>query len=344
MVRWGILGPGGIARRFFRSAVGSTTGRVTALGTRDPSRPDFAEHFPGTRVHGSYEALVADPNVDAIYIATPHPFHCEWAIRSARAGKHVLCEKPMGMSAEEVTSMFDAARERGVFMGEAFMYRQHPLTQAILDLVTSGRLGRVQLLKSSFGLSLPAPDPNHRLFSRKLGGGAILDVGGYPVSVTRLIAGAQAGPSAAEPVLLSATGVIGPTGVDECSFALLRFPDDVFAQLACSVTLKQDNVLHVVGTAGRIEIDDFWVGTGVGGGTKNIRFFGSDGTNETITINEQRYLYGFQFESVNTHILKGILQFSYPGLDKAESIANARVLDEWLAAVYRNLSQPKRLT
>ena len=332
-IRWGILGPGGIAKRFFRSAVGSPTGQIVALGTRDAGRASLPTDFPGTRIHAGYEELLADPDVDAVYIATPHPFHAEWGIRAARLSKHVLCEKPMAMTAAEARTMFEAAREHRVFMGEAFMYRHHPLTRIILDCIASGKLGDVRLIKSSFGFALPDPDPAHRLFSRELGGGAILDVGGYPVSVARLVAGQPATGRSAEPVRMMAMGSIGPTGVDVFSSALLEFPGGVRAELSASIVLPQDNVLHVVGSLGRIEVDMFWVGTGVEGGTKPVRFFGADGVTETIAVTEDRYLYGFQFEAANDAILHGRDRFSHPGMDEADTLGNARVLDDWLAAV-----------
>jgi predicted dehydrogenase len=334
LVRWGILGPGAIARRFFLSAIGSATGQITAIGTRDPSRGELAQHFPGVRVHGSYDALLADPDVDAVYIATPQSLHRDWAIRASQLGKHVLCEKPMALSSEDVIAMFDAAEANGVFLGEAFMYRQHPLTQAIADLVASGCLGRIKLVRSSFGLAVPEPATSHRLLSKPLGGGAILEVGGYPVSVAMLIVGIQNGGSAPLPLSISATGLVGSTGVDEYASAILQFEGDVFAELSVSITLRQDNMLHVVGTAGRIEVDHFWVGTGVEGGTKTIRFFGSDGANEVISITEESYLYAFQFEAANAAIGSGRGDFTPPGMTQADSIVNAGILDAWRNAVH----------
>jgi predicted dehydrogenase len=333
-VRWGILGPGGIARRFFRSAIGSSTGRIVALGTRNPGSGNLATDFPETRIHASYDALVSDPDVDAIYIATPHPFHAEWAIRAAKAGKHVLCEKPMAMSAAQTEAIFEAARRHGVFMGEAFMYRHHPLTRFILDYIDSGKLGQVCLIKSSFGFALPDPDPNHRLLSQDLGGGAILDVGGYTVSIARLLAGHQATGRSADPISFAAVGTIGPTGVDTLATALLGFPNDVVAEISGSILLAQDNVLHVIGTQGRLEIDQFWFGTGVEGGTKTVRFYGEEGAEKRIAVTEEHYLYSFQFEAANDAILNNRASFSYPGMDANDTLGNARVLDMWLDAVH----------
>ena len=140
-IRWGILGPGGIAKDFFAGSLQSKTGVVAAIGARDPAKPGLAEAFPGARILDGYAALISDPDIDAIYIATPHPSHAEWAIKAAEAGKHVLCEKPMSLTAAEAAAMFHAARRAGTFMGEAFMYRLHPMTAKLVELVKSGIIG-----------------------------------------------------------------------------------------------------------------------------------------------------------------------------------------------------------
>ncbi|MEP7240832.1 MAG: Gfo/Idh/MocA family oxidoreductase, partial [Devosia sp.] len=126
-LRWGILGPGAIARDFRDGLKASRTGELVAIASRDPGKPDLPAQFPGARILDGYEAMLADPGVDAIYIATPHPTHARWAIRAAEAGKHVLCEKPMSLTAFEADAMFNAAAKAGTFLGEAFMYRLHPM-------------------------------------------------------------------------------------------------------------------------------------------------------------------------------------------------------------------------
>lgn len=332
-VRWGILGPGGIARAFLASAAGSATGKVAAVGTRNPDRPDLAEHFPGLRVHGSYEALLADPELDAIYIATPHPFHAEWAIKAAERGKHVLCEKPMAMSAADVTSMFAAASKSGTFLGEAFMYRLHPLTAFILDLLRSDRVGDVRLIKSSFGFINPHLHPRHRLLEKELGGGAILDIGTYPLSMARLIAGCRTDEGFIDPIEVKALGQIGATGVDLLSSCLVGFPNGIIAELTCSINAWQENVLRIIGTAGRLEVDDFWFGTGRAGGTTKLRLYDNSGGVETIEFEEKGNLYSFQFEAANRAIQAGEKRFDYPGMSEADSIGNARALDRWLAEI-----------
>ena len=332
-VRWGILGPGNIARKFFVAASDSKTGVVTALGTRNSSSSTLTGEFPGCTVHLGYETLLADPHVDAIYIATPHPFHAEWAIKAAERGKHVLCEKPMGMCEIEVSAMFTAAKSAGTFMAEAYMYRLHPLTIFILEQVKSGRIGQVRLIKSSFGFAAQDLHPKHRLIDKDLGGGAILDVGGYPISMASLIAGCGSAPRSHEGSELKAVGQFGEMGVELASYCVVRFENDILAELSCSITTQQDNVLHIIGSAGRLEIDNFWVGTGPRGGTATIRFFANDGEADAIAFREEANLYSFQFEAANQAIQAGRTCFEYPGMTATESITNATMLDRWLADI-----------
>jgi predicted dehydrogenase len=332
-VRWGILGPGTIARDFFAGAAGSASGEIVALGTRNSGKPGLAEQFPGTRLIEGYEALLADPGIDAIYVATPHVLHARWAIAAAEQGKHVLCEKPMGVSATEVEAMFDAARRVGTFMGEAFMYRFHPLATRIAELVRSDTIGEVRMVKASFGVAVADPAPGHRLFAPELGGGAILDLAGYPVSMAGLIAGCRGDGSIPEPDTVKAMAHFGTTGVDEWTSALPAFPGGLIADLSCSISVRQDNVLHVLGTTGRLEVDQFWFAGGKTGGSNTMRLVRPDGSREAITIDEPRHLYSFQFEAANRAIRTGASEFSWPGLDAADSIATARIVDRWLAEI-----------
>jgi predicted dehydrogenase/aryl-alcohol dehydrogenase-like predicted oxidoreductase len=333
-IRWGILAPGGIAKAFAGGVAGSQTGTLTALGTRDPGKPGLAETFPGARILAGYDALLADPEVDAIYISTPHPGHAEWAIKAAEAGKHVLCEKPLALTAFEADAMMHAARKAGTFLGEAFMYRLHPQTLKLVELIQSGIIGEVRMIKSSFGFAMPGFMPEHRLYANDLAGGGILDVGGYPVSMARLIAGAAIGKPFAEPDKVFGVAHLGQSGVDEWASALLHFPDGVVAEVSCSISLNQDNVLHILGTRGRIEVPDFWFAGGnrdVGLGRIDVIF--ADGTRETISVNETRHLYSFEVDGAGEAILAGRHEFAWPGMGWDDSLGTLRVLDRWRAAV-----------
>lgn len=332
-IRWGILGPGTIARDFFAGAAQCHDAQVAAIGTRNPGKPGLADSFPGTRILAGYDALLADPNVDAIYIAVPHPAHAQWAIKAAEAGKHVLCEKPMGLSAAEAEAMQVASRKAGTFLGEAYMYRLHPLTAKLIEILKAGTIGDVRMVRSSFGFAKTPFDPQHRLFSNALAGGGILDVGGYPVSMARLVAGINEPSGILEPDEVTAVGHLGETGVDEWTSALLHFPNGVIAEVSCSVSLAQENVLRVIGTEGRIEIDQFWFAGGKQGGKCTIRIIAKDGGQTDVVVDEPRHLYSFEVDAATQAIRAGRTEFVYPGMTNADTLGNLRVLDKWRAAI-----------
>lgn len=330
-IRWGILGPGTIAKAFLGGIQNSRTGELAAIGTRNPDKASLPDDFPGARILGSYDALLADPAVDAIYIATPHISHAQWAIKAAEAGKHVLVEKPMGLTAFEADAMIHAARKAGTFLGEAFMYRLHPQTAKLVEIVKSGAIGEVRLIRTSFGFAMPKFMPEHRLYANDLAGGGILDVGGYPVSMARLIAGAAGGKDFLDPDKVSGTAHLGKSGVDEWASAVLHFPNDIVAEVSCSISLNQDNVLRILGTKGRIEVKDFWFASGHKGGVGEIQIITADGT-EIVKVEESGWLYAFEVDAAGDAILTGNQQLAWPGMSWADSLGNLRVLDKWRAA------------
>lgn len=332
-IRWGILGPGSIARAFAAGVAHSRTGKVVALGARNPDRPQYAEQFPGARVLDGYDALLADPEVEAIYISTPHPQHAEWAIKAAEAGKHVLVEKPLALSAYEADAVFHAARKAGTFAGEAFMYRLHPQTARLLDLVREGAIGEVRMIQSSFGFAMPKFDPTHRLYANELAGGGILDVGCYPVSMARLIAGATAGQHVLEPRKVTGVARLGESGVDEWAAALLTFPNGIIAECSCAVSLRQENVLRILGTSGRIEVADFWFASGHEGGTGRIEIVPHEGKRQNVKVKEKGWLYSFEADAAGQAIRAGEMEFAPPGMTWDDTLGNLRVLDKWRADV-----------
>ena len=332
-VRWGILGPGSIAKTFaaaLRHADGAT---LVAIASRDPARPGLAESFPGARILHGYEALLDDPEVEAIYIATPHSGHAEWAIRAAEAGKGVLCEKPIAVSAHEAEAMIHAARKAGTFLGEAFMYRLHPQTQQIVDLVTSAAIGEVRGIKTSFGFRMGNPDPKHRLLANDTAGGGILDICCYPVSMARLVAGAATGKPFADPTKVHGVAHIGATGVDEWASAVLQFPNDILAEVSGGISLAHDNQVRVFGTDGWFEVKSPWFATGREGGTADIVIHRPDGSEETLTVAEPRWLYTFEIEAAGRAIRAGRQEFDPPGMTWADTLGNMRVLDKWRSAI-----------
>jgi predicted dehydrogenase/aryl-alcohol dehydrogenase-like predicted oxidoreductase len=331
-IRWGIIGPGTIAKTFADGIAHSRTGRLEAIATRNPDKPGLAEAFAGARIIHGYDALLSDPDIDAVYIATPHTGHAEWAIKAIRAGKNVLVEKPIALSAYDADAIFHEAKKAGVFAGEAYMYRLHPQTAKLVELIKSRAVGDVRIIRSSFGFNMGSFRADHRLFANETAGGGILDVGGYPVSMVRLIAGAVDGKPFAEPEKVVGAAHLGQSGVDEWASAVLKFSNGIVAEVSCSIMAGQDNVLRIIGSEGRIEVKDFWFAAGHKGGTGRIDIFRGDKV-ETIELPEDRWLYSFEVDAAGEAIRQGRREFDAPGMAWADSLGNLRVMDQWRASV-----------
>jgi predicted dehydrogenase len=328
---WGIVGTGEIARTFAKGLAGSRTGRLVAVGSRSrESAEKFGERFNLARRYASYEALLADPDVRAVYISTPHPVHAEWAIRAAEAGKHILCEKPIGVNYAEAMAIVEAARRHDVFLMEAFMYRCHPQTARLVELIRSGAIGEVRLIQANFGFAAPF-DPQSRLFKNSLGGGGILDVGCYPVSMSRLIAGIATGRDFADPLEVKGAGHIGPTGIDEYASATLRFDHDILANLATAVALELDNTVRIFGTQGHIVIPTPWVPAKTGGQTE-IHLHRTGQAPETITLRADHPLYTYEIDAAANAILRGRTQAQSPAMTWPDTLGNMKTLDAWRAS------------
>ncbi|RKD50824.1 aldo/keto reductase [Rhizobium sp. WW_1] len=331
-IRWGIIGPGRIAQTFADGVAHSRSGKLVAIASRNPDKPGLGDQFPGARIVNGYETLLADKDIDAVYIATPHTGHAEWAIKAIRAGKHVLVEKPIALSAFDAEAIYYEARKAGVFAGEAFMYRVHPQTAKLIELIKSGVIGDLRIIRTSFGFNMGKVNPEHRLFANDMAGGGILDVGGYPVSMARLIAGAVDGKPFLDPDKVSGVGHLGQTGVDEWASAVLKFPNNVIAEASCSIMANQDNTLRIIGSEGRIEVADFWFASGHKGGVGKIDVI-KGGETQTIEVKEDRWLYSFEVDAAGDAIRAGQKEFAYPGIGWADSIGNLRVLDQWRASI-----------
>jgi predicted dehydrogenase len=251
-VRWGIMSTALINTKVLKGAALSEEVNVVAVGSRDLDRSrEFASQWGIARTHGSYDDLLADPEVEAIYIPLPNSMHHTWTMRSLEAGKHVLCEKPYTRHAAEITEAFDEAERRNLVLSEAFMFRYHPHIQALVQLVKSGHLGRLRLISGAF--SGHTDNPGDVRLDPALDGGSLMDVGVYPLSASRLLAG--------EPIAVTAQQVTGATGVDVSFAATLRFDHDVLAHFDCAFHVADRSYLEVVGTEGRVEVSGPWHGT-----------------------------------------------------------------------------------
>ena len=332
-LQWGILSTGRIARQFATDLRSSRTGRLVAVASRhEADAAAFASEFGDVHAHGSYAALLADPEVQAVYIGTLHPWHAEWAIEAARAGKHVLCEKPLALNLADAQRMIAAAREHGVLLMEAFMYRLHPQTLKIVELVRAGQVGEVRVIRASFNFAVDF-DPGHRLFNKGLGGGAILDVGCYPMSFARLIAGQASGQAFANPTTLLGVGRIHPVAqTDEFASAVATFPGGVLAELSCGTTILDDQSVQIHGTDGWIDVPKPFL-PGEGGRDEVIWLHRrGNATPEKIAIDHLAHgLYTYEADAVAEAVARGATEV--PAMTWADTLGNIAALDTWRQAV-----------
>ncbi len=332
-VAWGILGPGTIANNFAVGLAQTPAAKLLAAGGRTPERlAEFGERHGVERLYGSYEALVADPDLDVIYVATPHSFHLAHGLLAIEAGKGLMVEKPAGLGASDVETLVAAARKADVFFMEAYKCRSHPQTARLVELVREGAIGRLTHIEAKNG-GFKERDPASRLFDPALGGGGILDIGCYPVTTVRLIAGAAKGLSYAEPVTLEARGEIGPTGVDEIAEAELDFGDGLTASIGCALRRQMEDTLVLTGTGGTIRLPVPWrPGRNEGPSDARIVIKTAEGTHEEW-LRDPRQLFAFEAETATNAILAGLKTAPWPALSGEESILNAKVIDRWREGV-----------
>jgi predicted dehydrogenase len=248
-VKWGIISTADINRKVIPGAHASDKVDLVAVASRDQARADaYAKQWEIPRAFGSYDDLLADPEIEAVYISLPNTMHCEWSIRALEAGKHVLCEKPLSRHPDEVTAAFDAADRTGRLLSEAFMYRHNPQTKRLKELVADGAIGELRLVRSVFSYSLYDAD-NIRLRT-DVEGGALMDVGCYNVSGSRLLGG--------EPERAFGEAWFGPSGTDWVFAGTLRFPANVIATFHCGTALPEQDELEAIGSEGSLFLDDPW--------------------------------------------------------------------------------------
>jgi predicted dehydrogenase len=249
-VRWGIMSTAHINRLFLAGVRDSAEIEVVAIASRTREAAErFAREYGIERALTSYEALLADADVEVVYIPLPNSMHIDWSVRALEAGKHVLCEKPLSRRASEVEGAFDVAEREGRLLVEAFMYRHHPQTECLVRMIREGAVGQVRMIRAAF--SFGARDRSDIRLTAALDGGALMDVGCYCVSGARLIAG--------EPEWVTAEQTVGGDGVDVVFAAAMRFSGDVLAHFDAALTLPPErDELEVIGDRGAFFLDDPW--------------------------------------------------------------------------------------
>jgi predicted dehydrogenase len=328
------VGTGGIAADFVQALRHSERCRVVnAVGSSREKGRAFAERWSLPRASGTLDDLLADREVDAVYVASPHPLHEAHALAAIGARKAVLCEKPMTVEAAATERLIAAARAQRVFLMEAFMYRCHPMLAELLRRLSDGAIGAVRHVRADFGFRVRR-NPEGRLFNLALGGGGILDVGGYPLSFARLIAGHVAGAPFAEPERFAALGHIGPTGADELATALLGFASGLSAQVTCGVLHDVGTRAVLFGELGKIVLPNPWIPGGDRQALASRFFIHRDGrAPEEVTVQTALPIYGIEAELVAECLPR--LEAPAPAMGWADSLGNMRALDRWRAELQR---------
>jgi D-xylose 1-dehydrogenase (NADP+, D-xylono-1,5-lactone-forming) len=316
VVTWGLLSTARINDALLAGAALSDRVRVAAVASRDLARAEgYARERGIERAYGSYEALLADPEIEAVYIGLPNGLHVEWSIRALEAGKHVLCEKVLDKRADRVAEAFDTAERADRFLMEGFMYRHHPQTKRLSELVADGAIGELRLVRAAFSFSLT--ELGDVRMRPELDGGSVTDVGCYGISAIRLLAG--------EPESVTATEVLGSTGVDVRFAGTLALPGDVLGYFDCAFDLPYRSELEVVGSEGVIRVvDPFTIGSlGIGGSGIEVR---RGDEVEVVRAGDENH---YQLELDNlSDAIRGIAD---PLLGREDAVAQARAIE----ALYR---------
>jgi xylose dehydrogenase (NAD/NADP) len=316
-IRWGVISTANIGRAAVIPAIqASRNGEVVAVAGREAAKTEaFAAKLGISRSYASYEALLQADDIDAVYLPLPNSLHREWTLKAAERGKHILCEKPLGLTAQECLEMEAAARRSHVKLMEAFMYRFHPRTQQVLEMVQAGRLGDLRLIHSAFTFRLTRPD-NIRL-QPELGGGSLMDVGCYCVNLSRTAAGA-------EPVEVQALARWAPSGVDEQMAGTLRFASGLLAQFDCALTLERREVYELSGTEASLAVPAAFLP-----GAGDTAILETRGRGQV----EQHVIAGVdEYRLMVEHFADCILEDRPPRYAASEAAANMRVIE----ALYRS--------
>jgi dihydrodiol dehydrogenase / D-xylose 1-dehydrogenase (NADP) len=289
--KWAILGPGTITHKFSSDLKLLDTAELYAVGSRSIEKAQaYASKYNIPKAYGSYDELLRDPDVEIIYIATPHPIHKDWVIKSLEAGKAVLCEKPITVNAYEAEEIFNAARKNNVFFMEAMWTRFLPVMVKVREWVKDGAIGEVRMLKADFGFRADL-DREGRLFNPSLAGGALLDAGIYPISFAYMVFGKA-------PVEIISTVHLGETGVDEQGASIFKYDKGELAVIESAVRTITPQEAYILGTKGSIKIPQFWC-------ARSAILNTNDGKSLVYEDSRQSIGYGFEAEEVMSCLSKG---------------------------------------
>ena len=330
MVKWGVIGTGTISKAFCDSIRYSEEGKLAAVASRSSKNLKHFSDKYDVITHDSYDALIGDSSIDAVYIGTPHNSHFELGLKTLRSGKHLLCEKPMTMNSTEAMILLNEARNLNLFFMEAFMYRCHPLTHRMLEIVKQEFTNKEVVIESTFGFTADVGD-GHRLKNPELGGGSILDIGCYPLSMSRLIAGTLLGSPFADPLNISASGKLSLSNIDLNAKAVLEFSSKIKAIIKSAINEEYKNSLIIKSETIELIVEEPWHCGQFQGQEAEIKILRHDskGTSEDIiNVKDKIGLFTREINEASKCIKEGKIESQF--MSHADSLSNSIWLDKWL--------------
>jgi predicted dehydrogenase len=332
-INWGVLGTGNIAHIFAQSLTSSKTSQLYAVGSRNQLTANkFAIQYATPKMYSSYDSLLADPDVQAVYIALPHSMHSEWTIKAAKAKKHILCEKPLTINYKEGLSVVQAVTDNKVFLMEAFVFTTHPQTEKLRTLIKSNIIGSIKVINATFSFK-SEDDHTDRQLLKALGGGGILDVGCYPISMVRLIVAEILGQKTVEPEEIFGISHIDEAGIDERSICCAKFSGGILAQISCGISVSQDNCVKIFGTEGYLSIKSPWIPGGRNPAITEIIL------HEYKNVNPEIFYIETKVGSSNfmiDHFVKSMEDQRSWAFYSEEALMNMKTLDRWRASANVN--------
>ena len=326
MIKWGVISTGTISKAFCDSIRYSKEGELVAVASRSSKNLKHFSDKYGVGTHDSYDALLNDSSIDAIYIGTPHNSHFDLSLKTLRNGKHLLCEKPMTMNSTEAMILLNEARRLNLFFMEAFMYRCHPLTHKMLEIVKQEFSNQEVLIESSFGFTADV-DEKHRLKNPELGGGSILDIGCYPLSMARLIAGSLLDNAFADPLTISASGELSPNNIDLNAKAELEFSPKIKASIKSAINEEYENSLRVSSGEKQIFVKEPWHCGQFQGQKAKIKIL-ENNQKKVIEVIDDVGLFTREIDEASFCIKAGKIESTF--MSHADSLSNSIWLDKWL--------------
>jgi predicted dehydrogenase len=327
VIKWGVIGLGYMAKMFASSFSEVKNSKLLAISSNSALKlAKFGKKFNIEKKYrfSSYDEILNCNEINAIYISTINNTHYELILKCIKAKKNILCEKPITTNFKDSLYVYEKLKKSNLFFMEALPYRAHPITNFLIKTIKEKSIGKILSIKSTFGLKKKNKSNNHRLFNLKLGGGAILDLGGYPVTFSNLIANINNVTKDLIPEIIKASGTIHKTGVDDCSFLTLKYNNAIKSEIGVSITNVMNNKTFINGTEGKITLDNPWSPE-----KKSFIEISNDKRYYKLFVKSDLNLLANQIDVVNKFIVNGNTEGKYPCMSWKNSVDNALILDKW---------------